>query len=72
MIWVRGGRRPVSSEVRDGLQSGYWQWARSNRAPWRVSRSIFGVWTAAPWPAVGGVSLDQSYAKQLQFEEESR
>jgi hypothetical protein len=30
-VW--GGRRLVSSEVRDGLHSEYWQYGRSNRTP---------------------------------------
>ncbi len=48
MTRVLGGRMPVSSEVRDGLQSGYWQYARSNRTPLAASPSMFGDFTGRP------------------------
>ena len=43
---VVSGRRPVRNEVRLGLQTGYWQYARSNRIPCAARRSMFGDLTA--------------------------
>ena len=38
------GCLPVSTDVRDGLQSGNWQYALSNRTPDAASASMLGVW----------------------------
>jgi len=39
------GWRPVKSDVRLGLHSGYWQYARSNRTPAFARASRFGDFT---------------------------
>lgn len=39
---VVSGRFPVRNEVRLGLQTGYWQYARSNRTPRAARRSMLG------------------------------
>ena len=37
------GRRPVMRLLRDGLQSGAWQWALVKSVPRAARRSMFGV-----------------------------
>ena len=37
------GRKPVKRLLREGLQSGDWQWALLNSVPRAASRSMLGV-----------------------------
>ena len=39
------GRNPSKTDVRDGLQTGAWQWALINRVPLLASLSKLGVLT---------------------------
>ena len=62
------GCRPVSIEVREGLQSGNWQYARAKRTPVAASLSTLGeTMPAAPYDAISGRQSSVARKRTLSF-----